>query len=151
MVRTSFVLLAGAVISNQLWASSPVALMWRKLSFENDAGAVVSLEVQGDVLTRVDLVLHGHEIHVPQSALNGVRLPVLRNSDLVYSTAVVGDRTETTASLYVPVLDETQDVQDATQSRRYQFIFENDRFDRRVLEIRHGTTWQIVELHEFKE
>lgn len=149
MGHITLIIISTLCVASTCWASSPLALMWRKVSFENDSGAKVALEVHDEKLVHAVVELHGRRTELPMASLHGVQLPVLNESNLVYSSGVKGDQSTTTITLQIPVLDSSLDVQDAQPTHRYLFIFRDDQFVERWLEERHETHWKVVEVKSF--
>jgi len=125
--------------------------MWREVSFEDDSGAKVTLEVRDERLSRAIVTLHGRRVVLPEVSLADVLLPVLSEANLVYSSSVFVDRVETSVALEIPVLDPKLEVQDPHSLRRYQFIFRDYQLVERVLEERRGNVWQTVDRKDFSK
>jgi hypothetical protein len=124
-------------------------MMWSEVSFQTESGDRAALAMRDEKLARAEVTLRGKRIRLPRNALSGVQIPVLSQSDLIYSSGPVGDNWETTVSLQVPVLDPALDVQDPNVSRQYQFVFGDGQLKKRVLEERRGTSWRTIEVKEF--
>ncbi len=151
MVPIRFLFAAALCYASPSLASSPLTIMWSKVSFENESGAQVTLEVRNEKLIRAEVSLHGKLTGLPSASLAGVELPVLNESNLIYSSGFVNDRPVTTVVLEIPVLDPNLEIQDSDSARRYQFVFRNDRFVERWLQVREGTLWRVVEVKRFDE
>lgn len=146
MAPTKYFPFFAFLFATMSWASSPVAMMWREVAFTTDRGDKVSMTMHDDKLEKVVVVLHQKRIVLPNSALLGVNLPVFSRSDLLYSSGLDGNRKFQSAILRIPTLDPVLDVQEEGEPKRnFSFIFRDGRLEERLLEVRVGTVWQVIE------
>lgn len=150
MMPTSWTFFLALCATNIAHASSPLAAMWRNLTFENETGDVVTMKVQNEVLIQVDVTLKGHRIALPRKALEGISAPVLHEANLYYESGFVGGRIMRSVVLEVPAFGSKVDDQDATSpSRHFQFVFRNGELSERILQVDKGTFWDAVEVKRY--
>jgi len=146
MARTSWLFVVALVFATASWASTPVTLMWKKVSFETDSGDSVLLEVRDEILTRASLTIDGRRVPISTALLNDIRLPVLSRADLIYSSGMVHGKLVKHVALDIPVLDPTLEVQDPNPVRRYRLVVRDGHLIQRLLQEREGMNWETVEV-----
>ena len=131
-------------------ASSPLALMWRNLTFENENGDVVTMKVRDGALIHVDVTLKGRRIPLPREALDGVSTPVLNEVNLYYESGFVGDQVVSSVVLQVPIIGPGFHGKEETgSSRHFQFVFRGGRLVERILQVHKDSFWEAVEVKIF--